>query len=284
MADSGSRDGSARARARRTARRVIAVERFSHGGTRNLLMERARGAHVAFLTQDAVPADEHWLARLLAGFELADDVGARLRPLPAARRRAGRRCARELDGWFALAGARRRGRAWTGTDATPRGPGAATFFTDANGCVARRAWERVPFREVPYAEDQALALRHAARRLREGLRAGRRGRPLARVRAVAQFRRSFDEWRGLREVHGWVEPARPVRDAADDPEPRARRRAQPARQRAAARRSCARARARCATGPSAPPARPPARAPTGSRAPCAARLSLEGRDTFEPVD
>ena len=28
---------------------------------------------------------------------------------------------------------------------------------------------------------------------------------------VAQFRRSFDEWRGLREVHGWVEPGSPRR-------------------------------------------------------------------------
>jgi rhamnosyltransferase len=25
-----------------------------------------------------------------------------------------------------------------------------------------------------------------------------------------QFRRSFDEWRGLREVHGWIEPLAPL--------------------------------------------------------------------------
>ena len=41
---------------------------FSHGGTRNLLMERSAGDHVAFLTQDAVPADEEWLDRLLDAF------------------------------------------------------------------------------------------------------------------------------------------------------------------------------------------------------------------------
>ena len=68
----------------------------------------------------------------------------------------------------------------------------------------------MPFREVPYAEDQALAL--------DMLRAGfaKAYVPDAAVvhsheyATVAQFRRSFDEWRGLREVHGWVEPARPV--------------------------------------------------------------------------
>ena len=40
---------------------------FSHGGTRNLLMREASGARVAFLTQDAEPADERWLERLLGG-------------------------------------------------------------------------------------------------------------------------------------------------------------------------------------------------------------------------
>ena len=39
-----------------------------------------------------------------------------------------------------------------------RRPGPVTFFTDANGCVAKAAWERVPFRAAPYAEDHLLAL------------------------------------------------------------------------------------------------------------------------------
>ena len=59
------RDGSV-ALARASGARVleIAPERFSHGGTRNLLVEQAGGAHVALLTQDAVPADERWLERV----------------------------------------------------------------------------------------------------------------------------------------------------------------------------------------------------------------------------
>ena len=36
--------------------------------------------------------------------------------------------------------------------------GRRTFFTDANGCIARAAWERVPFPAAAYAEDHALAL------------------------------------------------------------------------------------------------------------------------------
>ena len=38
-------------------------------------MSEARGEHVALLSQDAEPADEHWLERLLAGFDSADHVG-----------------------------------------------------------------------------------------------------------------------------------------------------------------------------------------------------------------
>ena len=77
----------------------IPVERFSHGGTRNLLMRRAQGEHVAFLTQDAVPADPGWLARLLDGFALAPDVGLVYGPYRP-RDDASPMVARELTEWF----------------------------------------------------------------------------------------------------------------------------------------------------------------------------------------
>jgi rhamnosyltransferase len=209
VADSGSTDGSGE-RSRAYGATVFGVERFSHGGTRNALMARSRGIHVAFLTQDAVPADEHWLARLLAGFALADDVGLVCGPYRA---RPGAPVAvqRELDAWFASLAPN--GRPRVDRTRAPSGPSAATFFTDANAAISRRAWEQVPFPDVPYAEDQALALAM--------LRAGfaKAFVPDAVVvhshayGPVAQLRRSFDEWRGLREVHGYVAPAAPLRTA-----------------------------------------------------------------------
>src|SRR6202022_3798054 len=76
VCDSGSRDGSVDL-ARAAGARVleIAPSRFSHGGTRNLLMQEAAGTRVAFLTQDAEPADERWLERLLAGVGRAGGGG-----------------------------------------------------------------------------------------------------------------------------------------------------------------------------------------------------------------
>jgi GT2 family glycosyltransferase len=199
----------------------ISPSRFSHGGTRNLLMEQASGAHVAFLTQDAEPADERWLERLLGGFQLAPDVGIVYGPyLP--RRQAPQAVRWELEHWFVSlapdgrprvdrldererpAGGDRRG--------LPAREliGARGFFTDANACVARVAWERVPFREVAYAEDRVLAI--------DMLRSGyaKVFLPEAAVwhshdyTSLEELRRCFDEWRGLREVYDWREPANPL--------------------------------------------------------------------------
>jgi glycosyltransferase involved in cell wall biosynthesis len=216
VCDSGSRDGSVELARRYRAEVIeIAPERFSHGGTRQLLMERSSGAHVAFLTQDAVPADEQWLARLLAGFEAADDVAlvfGPYRPQPG----ASPMVARELGAWFrsfSPDGAPRVDRlSWAERDLPARALlGPRGFFTDANGAVARRAWESVPFRPVAYAEDHVLA--------HDMLRAGyaKVYAPDAAVIHSHEYtgwgwlRRSFDESRALREVYGFVEPVAPLK-------------------------------------------------------------------------
>lgn len=212
VADSGSRDGS-RARAEAAGARLLDVPpgSFSHGGTRNLLAAEATGTHVAFLTHDSVPADDRWLQRLLEGFELADDVSLVFGPYRA-RPGASPMTRRELERFF---------RSFS-PDGLPRvdradspqggsGLGRRAWFTDANGCLARAAWERVPFRDVPYAEDHVLA--------RDMLSAGyaKAYHPDAVVihsheySPLDLFRRCFDEWRALRDVHGHVAPAGPVR-------------------------------------------------------------------------
>lgn len=215
VCDSGSRDESV-ALARASGARVleIAPQSFSHGGTRNLLVQSASGARVALLTQDAVPADERWLERLLGGFELAADVAIVYGPYRP-RAQASPPVRIELESWFrslAPDGAAQLDR----LDERERESlpaiellGRRGFFTDANACLDRRAWERVPFRHVPYAEDRVLAI--------DMLRAGyaKAFVPQAAVlhshayTPTQQLRRCFDEWRGLRQVYGWREPASP---------------------------------------------------------------------------
>lgn len=214
VCDSGSSDGSLQlARAHGARVLEIAPGDFSHGGTRNMLMREAGGAHVALLTQDAEPADERWLERLLSGFQLAGDVAivyGSYRPRadaePAVRL--------ELERWFGS----------LSPDGTPQVErlgeherslpalslmGRRGFFTDANACVARAAWERVGFRDVPYAEDRVLALDMLRASYAKAYVPEAAVLHSHRYSATQQLRRCFDEWRGLLEVYGWREPASP---------------------------------------------------------------------------
>jgi glycosyltransferase involved in cell wall biosynthesis len=215
VCDSGSSDGSVQAARARGARVIeIVPSRFSHGGTRNLLMQESSSTRVAFLTQDAEPADERWLERLLGGLELAGDVGIAFGPYRP-RPDASPAVRGELERWFASLSPDGGPHVERLGEHERRLPvaelvGRRGFFTDANACLTRSAWEAVPFREVAYAEDRVLAI--------DMLRAGyaKAFVPDAAVlhshdyTIVQELRRGFDEWRGLREVYGWREPASPA--------------------------------------------------------------------------
>ena len=200
--DSGSRDRS-REIARSAGATVIEIppEEFGHGRTRNLAVERTSGDLVAFLTQDATPAHEGWLQQHVESFRLAEHVGASFGPhLP--RPDASPIIKRLLLDFF--------------HDFSPSGEpvihrrGDATYFTNSNSCVARAAWEQIPFREIPYAEDQALGA--------DLLAAGwaKVYNPSAGVihshdyGLVESFRRYFDEYRGLRDGVGQRTQASPA--------------------------------------------------------------------------
>jgi rhamnosyltransferase len=219
VCDSGSSDGSPELAHEHGARVLeIAPEGFSHGGTRNLLMQAASGEHVALLTQDAEPAAADWLASLLSGFDLGEEVAlvyGPYRPRPE----ASMPVRLELERWFAslsLDGGPQLERLGESERSCPAIEliGRRGFFTDANACIAREAWRRVPFREVAYAEDRVLAL--------DMLRAGyaKAFLPGAAVlhsheyTAGEELRRCFDEWRGLLEVYGWRESLSPAAQLA----------------------------------------------------------------------
>jgi glycosyltransferase involved in cell wall biosynthesis len=217
IVDSGSTDGSLEIAESHgaTIHRIDRTE-FSHGGTRNRMMAMAKGEHVAFITQDATPAHERWLAALLEGFEQAADVALVFGPHDP-RPDASHMIKCEMERHFAVWGdggtridVQRLERTAEALAAYRAFAGRWSFFSDVNGCVARWAWERIPYREVPYAEDQLLG--------REMIEAGfaKVFHPEARVRhshdyPPAQFlRRYFDEFRSLREVLDHVEAAHPI--------------------------------------------------------------------------
>lgn len=207
VVDSGSLDGSVElARAAGATVHEIPPEEFGHARTRNLAMELTSGEIVCFLTQDAVP-EPGWLDAHVAAFELDEKVGAVYGPhLPWPD--TSPMIARELGEFFAS----------MAPDGQPtlQRAGDLAFLSNVDAAYARACWEQVRFdEELAYAEDQAFG--------RAMLAAGwtKVFHPDAAVRHAHDYgpvefaRRYFDEYRGLRETSGHVEPARPSRVLAD---------------------------------------------------------------------
>src|SRR4051794_6859942 len=212
IVDSGSTDGSQEiARGHGALVHEISRDQFSHGGTRNLLMELASGEHVAFLTQDATPAGDGWLAALLEGFQAAPDVAAVFGP-HLARPGASHMIASEMERHFATWGAgdevqvQRLQRTPEGIAAYRAFPGLLSFLSDVNCAIARWAWRRVPYREGPYAEDQLLGRGLIEAGFAKAFHPGARGLHSHDYPPVEFFRRYFDEFRSLREVLGYRHP------------------------------------------------------------------------------
>ena len=157
--DSGSTDGTTDAVRSRDAVRLHEIPKssFGHGHTRNLAVGLAKGDFVVFVTQDAAPASQHWLDELLRPFDLSDKVACvygKQVPHPDCCPTVKRDVINHFrsfgpDAFVML----QMDHPLLTSDAERD---AITFFSDVNSAIRRSALETVPFRDVPYAEDQAL--------------------------------------------------------------------------------------------------------------------------------
>ncbi|MEA2298774.1 MAG: hypothetical protein QOF77_1710 [Solirubrobacteraceae bacterium] len=193
--DSGSRDRSREiARAAGVDLLEIAPADFGHGRTRNLGAERTSGELICFLTQDATPRPG-WLAAYREAFGLAERVGAAYGPhLP--RPDTSPMIARELVEFFAT----------FGTAPTLQGAGGPSFLSNVNACYARACWAEIGFRDVAYSEDQAFGADLLAAGWVKVYHPGAAVLHAHDYRPTEFMRRYFDEYRGLREAIGHVEP------------------------------------------------------------------------------
>ncbi len=154
--DSGSTDGTLEL-ARRYSARVFSIPKseFSHGGVRNYGFSQARGDYVAMTVQDAVPADNKWLCKLvenMVGDETVVGVYSRQIPRPdcnpfsryALERHFTNRPERRVQAikspkhYESLA---------------PMQKLETITFDDVSSCVRRSVCEEYPFKPVPFGED-----------------------------------------------------------------------------------------------------------------------------------
>lgn len=158
--DSGSRDGSQqRVKDRGIRLHEIPPREFGHGRTRNLGAALTTGEFIVYLTHDALPADEHWLARLVAAAELSEDTaGAFGRHF--AYPESGPVIARELVEFFRGFGEQANVVRMEDVERYRQDVGyrqVLHFFSSNNACLRRTVWERIPLPEVDFAEDQLWA-------------------------------------------------------------------------------------------------------------------------------
>jgi rhamnosyltransferase len=139
--------------------RQIPRHGFSHGRTRQQMVEQASHGYVAFLTQDAVPASRLWLAELIRPFGLSDQVAAVV-GLQTPRPDAPAVVKRDIVVSFANLGNP------LGISIYQNGPTVdavygrqpLAFISDVNAAYRRDIlMGPVPFPPVDYAEDQAIA-------------------------------------------------------------------------------------------------------------------------------
>jgi glycosyltransferase involved in cell wall biosynthesis len=201
--DSGSSDQSIDIVSRYPKIRLhqIPNKEFGHGPTRNLAVSMAKGKFVLFLTQDAVPSHDGWLDCMLEPFELSDKVGCVLGkqiPRPdcfATLKREVYAVFRSFGDDGAIAFHRK-------TPLTDQLGITNTFLSDANSAVRKSIAAKVPFRNVSYAEDQALGIDMLENGFLKAYA------PLGSVfhshdyPLGKYFRRKFDECVGLRKSTG----------------------------------------------------------------------------------
>ena len=155
--DSGSRDRTVEILRRHQVRLwQIPPHEFSHGKTRNFAAAQARGEFLIFLSQDATPADQHWLENLLAPLRedpLVAGAFSRHRPRPNCHPMEWHRIvAYELHSQSEV-----QVYSAVGNPDYEQNPARYRIFANSSSVVRRAVWEQIPFPEVEFAEDQAWA-------------------------------------------------------------------------------------------------------------------------------
>jgi rhamnosyltransferase len=156
--DSASSDGTTEFLAGRATELIqIDPRSFDHGATRNLAVSKTRGTFVVLLVQDAVPADDRWLAALIDPLRKDPRLAATF--------------ARQIPTDDASPLTRHYLARWIAAGPEPRAafvPSEAEFDALSpmerfersvvdNVCAAirRSVWEAIPFRPTPIGEDVA---------------------------------------------------------------------------------------------------------------------------------
>ena len=163
--DSGSTDGTWELLGKYAAAFPVPLRRkrldkseFDHGDTRNLLAASSTGDLLVFLTQDAIPASDTWLATLAQNFDDEQVGAAYCRNLPRPDCELLTRIFSANDpGYLPERRETRLPEAATYALMTSHERRVLYNFNDVASAVRRELWERHPFPRTWFGEDVLLA-------------------------------------------------------------------------------------------------------------------------------
>ena len=206
--DSGSNDGTVEyVRSKEQVMlHAIPAHEFGHGKTRNLGISLTTGEFVVMITHDALPVNEHWLMELVQAVEQDDNIAGSF----------GRHIAYKHDGPFLERDLKCHFDGfltWPTTIVSLEDKEKYEndlgyrqflhFFSDNNACLRRSVWERIPYPEVDFAEDQLWAKQI----IEAGYAKAYADKAVVfhshTFRSVELCRRSFDESRALNRLFGY---------------------------------------------------------------------------------
>lgn len=184
----------------------IPKEEFGHGKTRNLGASLGTGEYIVFITQDAKPASETWLENFINAMKIDDDIvgGFGIHyPYPDCN------LLDKRDLYYHFKGFGEENTIYYLEDKERYKNEEGyrhllSFFSDNNSCLKRSVWEKYPYDDVNFAEDQIWA--------RKMIELGYKKVycPFAPVYHSHNYplktykQRYFDEYKGLYQLHGFV--------------------------------------------------------------------------------
>ena len=155
IVDSGSRDETL-SLAEKAGAKVVKIPpaEFDHGLTRNRGIALSSGEIVMLMTQDAVPADEFLIERMVGGFEDPRVGGVFARQIPRPEHDV--LVARNIFAWIAGSTERRVSEITDRAAYDAMSPMQRYFFCafdNVCSAVRRSAWKDIPFRQSSFGED-----------------------------------------------------------------------------------------------------------------------------------
>lgn len=160
VVDSGSTDGTVDLVKRYVSVRLIEIpaSEFGHGKTRNFAIANTTGDYVAMLTQDALPASPLWLTELVNAIETDTQIAGvfgRHIAYPDASPFTRYELEQHFQGFLPQPVVALDDRVRYEREEGYRQ--FLYFFSDNNALLRRSVWQKIPYPEVDFAEDQAWA-------------------------------------------------------------------------------------------------------------------------------